>query len=186
MTFITIHDVCVSKDGHIFRFTCQTARRRHASSPGANWVPGHPSVQRHFTSNHDSPDGSSAPRDRLLLAMSALSRRGPASRLEPGRGPPLGALCRDDSTKLFGDSHRARPPGLADATCSVVCATKLARWGSSGATPAFRLSPALAGLRLLLRLYLIGRRQVTDFLRPRFPTLLQACHQEALPVRTAQ
>ena len=44
---------------------------------------------------------------------------------------------RDDSRKLFGDSHQAHPQGIAGATCSAICATKLARWGSSGATSAF-------------------------------------------------
>jgi hypothetical protein len=103
----------------------------------------------------------------------------------PGCGPPLGAPCRDDSREFFGDSHQAHPSGIAGATCSA-CGTKLTRWGSPGVTlfRIFWLPPALAGLRLLLRLYLIGRRRKTDFLRPRFLARLQVRHQEALPTRT--
>ena len=110
-----------------------------------------------FNVTHDTPkDGSSAPRGRLW-PLSALSRRGPASSVDLAadrRSAHRAGTIRGSFSEI-----RILPTrrGRTDATCSVVCATKLARWGSSGATPAFRLSPALAGLRLLLRLYLIGR-----------------------------
>src|SRR5919201_1577882 len=45
---------------------------------------------------------------------------------------------RDDSRKLFGDLHRLGRRASPVQLVSLLCATKLTRWGSSGATPAFR------------------------------------------------
>jgi len=120
--------------------TCVIAR--------CNWVPGHPSVQRHFTTP---------------LKMGAVRREvgyGHCPRCRDADPHPAWNLAADRRS-----AHRAGTirgsfseirilptrRGRTNATCSVVCATKLARWGSCGAIPAFRLSPALAGLRLLPR-----------------------------------
>src|SRR6202000_2403838 len=100
-----------------------------------------------------------------------------ADRLSAHRG-------RDVSKGLFGDLHRTQPLGLADATCSVLCATaspvgacwcnsrifgSRPRWQASGCS--FAPTPG-------------HQRQETDFLRPRILTAFQACTQETLPVRT--
>ena len=102
-----------------------------------------------------------------------------ADRLSAHRG-------RDVSKRLFGDLHRTHPLGLADATCSVLCATDLPvgvhpcnsrifssrpRWQASGCS----FAPTRD-----------HQRQETDFLRPRIPAPLQACHQETLPARTGR
>jgi hypothetical protein len=97
----------------------------------------------------------------------------------------LSAHCgRDVSKMLFGDLHRTQPLGLADATCSVLCATASpvgACWCNSrifGSRPRWQASGcSFAPTRG-------HQRQETDFLRPRILTPFEACHQETLPVRT--
>ena len=96
-----------------------------------------------------------------------------ADRLSAHRG-------RDVSKRLFGDLHRTHPLGLADATCSVLCATNSPVGARAMQLPHFRLPPALAGLRLLLRSY--PRSSAT---RNRFPQALHSRSVSGLSSRNA-
>src|SRR6202012_6198850 len=90
---------------------------------------------------------------------------------------------REVSKGLFVNLKRTQPLGLADATCSVLCATASpvgACWCNSrisGSRPRWQASGcSFAPTRG-------HQRQETDFLRPRILPPFQACHQETLPVR---
>jgi hypothetical protein len=164
MTFISIHDVCISKDRHKFCFTYQTARRRHASSPGANWVPGHPLGQ---SASITTPRKGEQCTERTMVPTSAIARRGPASSLDLERGPPLGASWPGPFEAVF---RRFAPHSAAGPRwCNLFRTLRhhLARWGLLVQLPHFRLPPALAGLRLLLRSY--PRSSATRNRRPQAP-----------------
>ena len=102
-----------------------------------------------------------------------------ADRLSAHRG-------RDVSKRLFGDLHRTHPLGLADATCSVLCATSSPVGVHPCNSRIFGSRPRWQASSCSFAPTQGHQRQETDFLRPRIPTPFQACHQETLPVRTRE
>jgi hypothetical protein len=115
----------------------------------------HFSSNSHFTSKLRSPEKEGAVRREVgSVPISAVARRGPASSLDLECGPPLGAPWPG----RFEDAFRRFAPhsAVGPRRCNLfrTLRHRLSRWGSSVQLPHFRLSPALAGLRLLLRSYL--------------------------------
>src|SRR5262245_13377972 len=119
-------------------------------NPGA----GHYSISYFTSTSIVTPrkGGSSAPRGRLGT-NSALSTRGPASSLDLECGPPLGAPWPGRFEEAFRRFAPNSAVGPRQCNLFRTLRHRLARWGLLVQLPHFRLSPALAGLRLLLRSY---------------------------------
>ena len=124
------------------------------------------------TSITTSRKGGAVHREDGLVPTSAVARRGPASSLDLECGPPLGAPWPG----RFEEAFRRSAPNSAvgPRRCNLFRTLRhlLARWGLLVQLPHFRLPPALAGLRLLLRSY--PRPSAT---RNRFP---QAPHSHSV------
>ena len=145
--------------------TCVIARRKMGA--------GAPFNSTHFHFHHDSPKkGGAVHREDGSVPTSAVARRGPASSLDLECGPPLGAPWPGRFEEAFRRSAPNSAVGPRRCNLFRTLRHRLARWGLLVQLPHFRLSPALAGLRLLLRSY--PRSSAT---RNRFP---QAPHSHSV------
>ena len=95
-----------------------------------------------------------AERTALVPMFRGCKARNPHPAWNSGCGPPLGAPRPGRFEAVFRRSAPHSAVGPRRCNLFRTLRHPLARWGSSMQLPHFRLPPALAGLRLLLRSYL--------------------------------